>query len=54
MWQGTFRGVALAANSKGTLRPASWNNLAKGQLNLELRNLQNNQKIRDIKLTPGR
>ena len=51
--QGTFGGVELAANSKGMLQPANWNNLAEGQLNLELRNLQNNQKIRDIKLSPG-
>ena len=52
--QGTFAGIELAPNTKGMLQPANWNNLAVGQLNVELRNLQNNQKIRDIKLTPGR
>jgi hypothetical protein len=51
--QGTFGNVELAANSKGTLRPMDWNNLPAGELSLELRNLQNNQKIRDAKIRPG-
>jgi len=51
--QGSFSNIELAANSRATLRPPTWTNLATGELGLQLRNLQDNQLIRDTKLPPG-
>jgi len=51
--QGSFSNIEFAANSRATLQPPAWTALATGELGLQLRNLQNNQLIRDIKLPPG-
>jgi len=49
-----FPNISTQANSRATLQPSSWTNLPASQLNLQLRNLQNNQIIRNLRITPGK
>ncbi len=51
--EGLFRNIGLATNQVGVLQPGNWNALGTTQLNLQIRNLQTKQQIRNIRIEPG-
>lgn len=48
----SFTGLATTAASRALLRPANWQDLTRGVLNLQLRNLQGNQLQQQLQLRP--
>jgi len=50
MHQGSFLNIGLQAGTKAILQPTQWGNLSQGSLDLQLRNLQNNQLQQRLKI----
>ncbi len=50
MHQGSFLNIGLQAGTKAILTPTQWGNLSQGSLDLQLRNLQNNQLQQRLKI----